>query len=108
MVSNLFIDGMTVKTSNITNNILHPLIVKYIEKNPGISKPCYSTHLPALWPFIISRFHCFLKTFALRLNPDCLYAHSEFHPLGPFCKSVGSRNTMTKIHLVTDTIDSNL
>ena len=40
-----------------------PLIVKYMEKNLEVTKPCYSEHmLPVPWPFVISRFDCDLQS----------------------------------------------
>ena len=36
-----------------------PVIVKYMKKNLGVTKPRYSEQfLPVPWPFVISTFHC--------------------------------------------------
>ena len=51
------------KVLSITNDFLYPLIVKHVEKNLDVTKPCYSDHmLPVPWPFVISRFHYDLQS----------------------------------------------
>ena len=42
---------------------LAPVVVKYKKKNLDITKPHYSKHILSVpWPFVISKFHCILKS----------------------------------------------
>ena len=48
----------------ITNDILRPKVVKYMEKNLDIMTPRYSEHILAVpWPFVKLRFHCTIFIF---------------------------------------------
>ena len=70
---NLSIMDLFIVKSSVEQTILFtPVIVKCIEKNLFIMKPCYSKQiLPVSWNFIILRFHCSMRNegtvFALQM-----------------------------------------
>ena len=48
----------------ITNDIVRPKVVKYMEKNLDIMKPRYSKHILAVpWPFVNFFFLCIIFIF---------------------------------------------